>query len=551
MVQQDTKQKNFKVEGESEIEKLVNRSRLLGQDPNLVLFGGGNTSSKILEKNHMGVEKMVLRIKGSGSDLKTIKEDGFSGLYLDELLTSKELDSMSDEDMVEFLAKCMVNANERRPSIETLLHAFIDAPHVDHVHSDAICTLTNHEEAEKTIKEALGEDVAFVSYYRPGFHLSKLVQEYSDSYAVVLEHHGLVTWGDTHEESYLKTLELEDKAKEYIKRNKQESGSDQKEKVSNKDLISLLLTLRGELSKKQKQILSVDDSQLNLANRKDVEKVATAGRSTLEHILRIGKDSLVATNAESCIQEVENFRDRYNSFFEAHKERLPKGYGIHENIDPKVGLIPGAGCFGAGITLSNAKRNIEIAKHTHEAAANVLDLFTEPKNLTDEQAFDIDYWPLELYKLTLAAPVPSLAGYIFLFAGDSTNEVELLEKLLKQGAHILLLSNKSTASDLLNKYASQLIQKADTLSIEESIDHLVLNYGGIDGVFLGGERVVEQADITALNHAFELQQLTGFVVKDDSRELVLNHGEKLDSTSVISVSSGNKDWTSFQSILGN
>ena len=127
---------------------------------------------------------------------------------------------MSDEDMVDYLGRCMVSAAERRPSIETLLHAFIDALHVDHVHSDAICTLTNHENAEELIKEVLGKDVAFVPYCRPGFKLSKIVQQFSGSYAVVLEHHGLVTWGNTHEESYLKTIELEEKAKEYINSHK-------------------------------------------------------------------------------------------------------------------------------------------------------------------------------------------------------------------------------------------------------------------------------------------------------------------------------------------
>ncbi len=225
---------NFQIEGQDELSKLINRSRLLGQDSNLVLYGGGNTSSKIEEVDHLGNSNTVLRIKGSGTDLKTIGEDGFSGVYLDEVLPLKNKDVMTDEEMVDYLAKCMVSATERRPSIETLLHAFLNAKHVDHVHSDAICTLTNHPKGEEIVKKVLGDNVAFVPYLRPGFQLSKTVKQFEDSYAIVLEHHGLVTWGDTHEESYLKTIELEEKARKYIEENKVNFTERQQELLSDR-----------------------------------------------------------------------------------------------------------------------------------------------------------------------------------------------------------------------------------------------------------------------------------------------------------------------------
>src|ERR671935_3045681 len=171
------------IAGSTELERLAARSRLLGADRALVLRGGGNTSSKTLERDHLGRERPVLRIKASGADLATARPEDFTGLYLDELLPLRERASMSDDEMVAFLARCLVEPGSRRPSIETLLHAFLPARHVDHVHADAICALTNSPGAETVVREALGHDVAVVPYVRPGFELSCRVAELAGSAA--------------------------------------------------------------------------------------------------------------------------------------------------------------------------------------------------------------------------------------------------------------------------------------------------------------------------------------------------------------------------------
>ena len=163
--------------GATEIDRLVARSRAIGADPTLVVHGGGNTSTKTRERDHLGRERDVLRIKGSGTDLKTIGPDGFPGLFLDELLPLRDRTAMSDEEMVDYLAHCMVEPGSRRPSIETLLHAFLPARHVDHVHADAICALTNNAEPDRHVRAALGDDVAVVPYVRPGFDLSRQVAD--------------------------------------------------------------------------------------------------------------------------------------------------------------------------------------------------------------------------------------------------------------------------------------------------------------------------------------------------------------------------------------
>ena len=543
----------FTIPGENDINKLVNRSRLLGSDPNLVLYGGGNTSSKIIETDHLGQKHTILRIKGSGCDLKSITEQDFSGLYLEQLLPLLDQDNMSDEEMVDYLAKSMVSAAERRPSIETLLHAFIDALHIDHVHSDAICTLTNHENAEEVIHEALGNDVAFVPYYRPGFMLSKIVQQFSDKYAVVLEHHGLVTWGNTHEESYLKTIELEKKAQEYIKNHKTKKDTTSHHKLQTDQIEKLLLRLRGQLSLNQKQIITIDENQLNLANRNDVIQIATGGRSTLEHILRIGKDSLVISEGEDCKETIQSFQEAYKKYFNKYLERLPAGFDMHENINPKVGLIPGVGCFGAGISLKEAKRNTEIAKHSHEGAANVLDLFNSSRNLTEEQAFDIDYWPLELYKLSLSPPVPNLAGYILFFIGISDQQEELvLEKVLKKGAHVIVLANYSeNLGTIRDTYNNQILLVDNNYSIEQSIQKAILQYGGLDGVIMGNNSTLSNNQLNKLDEIFKIQELTGFVIKTNASSLNVAENLELNSTCIMNVWSDQTALKGILSILGN
>jgi len=120
-----------RVAGASELDALVYRSNLLASDRSVVNFGGGNTSVKVRQRDHAGREVTVLWVKGSGSDLATIDAAGFAGLRLDEILPLRERGEMSDEQMVAYLARCQLDPAMPRPSIETLLHAFTPAAHVD------------------------------------------------------------------------------------------------------------------------------------------------------------------------------------------------------------------------------------------------------------------------------------------------------------------------------------------------------------------------------------------------------------------------------------
>jgi rhamnose utilization protein RhaD (predicted bifunctional aldolase and dehydrogenase) len=425
------------IPGDTELERLVNRSRLIGADPALVVHGGGNTSSKVREVDHLGRQRTVLRIKGSGTDLKTIGADGFPGLFLDELLPLRERAMMSDEEMVAYLAHCMVEPGSRRPSIETLLHAFLSARHVDHVHADAICALTNTPDAARHVRDALGPDVALVPYIRPGFALSRQVGELADSRAVVLEKHGLVTWGETHEESYGRTLELVARAEAYLAERERPTIAAAPD-LDAAATEALLLTLRGLLSADGRRVLHLDRAQRVFADRPDVELVATAARATPDHVLRIGAKSLVLRDPASATAAVAAYADDYETYFARHQHRLPPGLEMLSPL-PRVLLVPGLGAIATGPDARTAQVNAEVAARSHLVTARTLDAFGAVEWLEEADVFDFDYWPLELYKLQSAPPPREFSGHVAIVSGaESALRQAVADRLTREGAHLIL-----------------------------------------------------------------------------------------------------------------
>ncbi len=425
------------IDGTTELERLVSRSRLIGADRSLVLHGGGNTSTKLVETDHLGSERRAIRIKGSGSDLATATAADFPGLWLDDLLPLRERESMTDEEMTAYLARCLVDPEAPRPSIETLLHAFLPAAHVDHVHADAICSLANAPDPAGAVRDALGPDVAVVDYIRPGFELSKRVAELADARAVVLAHHGLVTWGESHGESYGLTIELVERAREYLgEPAKGEPGGELDDDV--------LLRLRGQLGH---VVLATDPGQRVFADRPDVAQLAGL-RSTPDHMLRIGSRTAVGDGAAGA----------------------------------RVVLVPGFGAVTVGLDARTARMRAEIAAHTHASVAATLDRFGGASWLDEQDVQDFENWPLELYKLTLAPPPPELAGRIVLVTGAASGiGGEIARDLAARGAHLVLadLDEIEADSDRIVTVTGDLTDRA---IVDETVHAALASFGGLDAV---------------------------------------------------------------------
>src|SRR6516225_6504039 len=207
----------------SELGQRVYTSRLLGRDRSLVLHGGGNTSVKLQERNLVGEDVELLYVKGSGWDLATIEQEGFAPVRMDHLLKLGKLDALTDLEMANELRSATVRAGAPAPSVEAILHALLPAKYVDHTHADAFISISNTPSGSKRVRDLYGDLVAYVPYVMPGFALARSVarlypeQATARTIGLVLEHHGLFSFGETARESYERMVKLVTLAEEYLR----------------------------------------------------------------------------------------------------------------------------------------------------------------------------------------------------------------------------------------------------------------------------------------------------------------------------------------------
>src|ERR1700710_2283582 len=203
--------------------RLIYRSNILGADQRITNTGGGNTSSKISEKDPLTGEPVeVLWVKGSGGDSASIRLDGFSTLYMDKLRGLKKLyrGPAHEDEMVGYLPHATFNLNPRAASIDTPLHAFVPHPFVDHMHPDAIIAIAASKDGEALTKEIIGDEIGWLPWKRPGFELGlwleKFCLEHPSAKGVILGSHGLFTWGDTPKDCYETTIAIINKAMAWL-----------------------------------------------------------------------------------------------------------------------------------------------------------------------------------------------------------------------------------------------------------------------------------------------------------------------------------------------
>lgn len=518
----------------SPLDELVARSNRIGDDPTLVVYGGGNTSAKGIISDHLGREQRVMWVKGSGADMRGSVAADYPGLRLEELEALRGFDAMSDEEMTALVARALLDPGSRRPSIETLLHAFLPFTHIDHVHADAICALTNHTEGRRVTTEALGDRFAYVDWIRPGFELSRIVGDLADYDGVVLAHHGLVTWGATTEECWAATRRTVDTAVAYVSAHRIAPGPPPAHAdLADDEVERLLLRLRGRLGRR---VLRIDERLRPVADHARVDDIVAGGVSSADHMLRIKPRSLVVRSADEAVARVDAYAADYEAYVARNAALMPEGFDGHDPL-PRVMLVPGVGAITAGASAADAGVLADIALHTHTVAADVVDAFGSPEPLSEVDTFEFDYWPMELYKLTLKPPPPPFAGFVAVVTGAASGIGRgIALELGRLGASLVLADLDSagveaSAVDVARLGPQPQVvvgDQSDEATVRATVRAAVRAYGGLDGIVvnagIGVTGTLEELSLEQWERAQRINLTSGFLLTRESMRVMREQG---------------------------
>ncbi|MBI4348470.1 MAG: class II aldolase/adducin family protein, partial [Elusimicrobia bacterium] len=375
-------------------------SRLIGADPRLVLWGGGNSSIKTREN---GAD--VLWVKSSGVDMKTAGPEGFTALRLDALRRLRDARAMTDDEMLDGQNRALVDPSANRPSIETLLHAWVPAAHVYHTHADDVAGFTCTPRSRERTRRVFGGDVLWVPYARPGFELSKRVAEAVEkapgAWGLILDKHGALTWGKTAREALEAMRRLAREAgadvrlpgdrPEWSSRKARPSGSSVSRWTAAEKIREWI---SGELPKPSVVRWCGAPEVLAFLARPETPAIVRRGPFTMEHALHTKARPLVwrGGTRESLASAVAAYRRWHAAYRQQYAPNAPA-----PEPSPRVVLVPGVGLFAAGRDAKAALVAEEIYLHTIEVISRVAS-FTRYAPLGLKLLAEIEFWPLELRK---------------------------------------------------------------------------------------------------------------------------------------------------------
>lgn len=528
------------------LERLVYRSNLLGDDQRITNTGGGNTSSIAMEKDPLTGEQVeVLWVKGSGGDLRTSKKENFSSLIQEKLTALQKLyhettpngvKTEIEDAMVGLYRHTTFNLNPRASSIDTPLHSFIPAKHVDHMHPNAFIAICATRNSEKITQEVFGDEVVYTPWQRPGFDLGLIFQEichkHPEARGINMGQHGLINWADDDKECYELTLELIERAGRYIEERdlgvdtfegaKYQALSPEEQKVL---LAEILPWLRGQVSVERRFIATVETTEavMEFVNSNAAPRLAALGTSCPDHFLRTKIKPLfvdwdpqnegVAELRQKLAEGLEQYRQDYRDYYEANKE--PESPAMRDP-NPTVILIPGIGMVAFGKNKSESRVTAEFY-NSAIAVMRGAEAIDEYIGLPQKEAFDIEYWALEEAKLQRMPPEREFARKVVVVVGAGSGiGKDMAHLMVDQGAHVVcadlnLEAAQSTAEELTQKVGQGIgvagsglsgcgnaigvqCDVTDRDSISKMLGEVVIAYGGFDhlaitaGIFVPPDR---------------------------------------------------------------
>jgi rhamnulose-1-phosphate aldolase/alcohol dehydrogenase len=526
----------------------VYTSRLIGAEPMLVMHGGGNTSVKSLHRDLFGDDVEAIYVKGSGWNLDSIEPPGLPALDLAYLRRLRDVDELSDVEMVNQLRTHLFDASAPNPSVETLLHAFLPEKFIDHSHADAILALTNQERGAEWVREALGDEVAIVPYVMPGFELAKVAaqvaEESPDATAMVLDLHGLFTWGETARESYQRHVECVTRAEAFLERRAGRRLQPRRPApgplAAPERVAEAAPLLRGALSRAaaaagapRRWILDFrrDAAIDELVTAPDAAAVLATAPLTPDHVIRTKSYPLVLPELDSAapdawVRRVDDalaeYAAAYGRYFEMHARA--KGRQDLRQLDPlpRVLVVRGLGVFTVGASAEAAAIAGDLYQHTAEVKALARRLGPY-RALEDADLFDVEYWSLEQAKLGKSAEKPLARKVALVTGAGGAIGSAIVEALARDGAAVV-------AVDLVPDALARVVDRVgaaagvgscigveadvtDESSMARAFAEACETYGGVDIVVpnagIARSAPIDQLTLADWNQVLEVN-LTGY-----------------------------------------
>ena len=513
----------------------VYTSRLIGADLSLVLHGGGNTSVKSVTKNALGEEVNVLYVKGSGWDLDTLQPPGLPGVQLDHLIKLRQLDSLSDEDMVNEQRTHLLDASSPNPSVETLLHAFLPHKFIDHSHADAILVIADQPDSEALCKKIYGDAMGIVPYIMPGFDLAKAAAEVYeknlDVKGLFLVNHGLFTFGDTAKESYDRHIEAVQQAEDFIASHDTKTLSPVATgtPASGDEILSAIAPcLRGLYTEETGQSWVIhyreDPIARDFASSKECADWSQIGTATPDHVIRTKQKPLLLNpkhigDPEELREEIANALEEYKRSYHRYFETNVHAKGVDKNeLDPlpRIILVAGLGLVAIGKSVKETKIAADIYQHTMDIISKAFNVgqFTP---LKDFDLFDMEYWSLEQAKLGKSKPALTQGKIVYITGAASGIGRATAKLFAKNGASLFLVDrDKKTLSDTVEELrtqfktgiVSQVMDVTDEKAVKESFAYVTREFGGLDILISNAGNAVRgrigDVESATLRQSFEL-----------------------------------------------
>ncbi len=493
--------------GALDLARRVHTSRLLGADPSLVLHGGGNTSVKTVAREVDGTPVEVLYVKGSGWDLATIEAAGFAACRLAPLRRLCALETLSDEAMVTALRAQMLDPAGPTPSVEALLHAFLPGKFVDHTHADAVLALLDQPDAAAIARAVWGDDFLFVPYVMPGFALAAQVAalgaDLAGKHGLILEQHGIFTWGDTAEESYDRMLAGVRAAGDWRRANRPPVVG------AGATLAPDHLARRRQLAPRVRGALTRagfgrfvlewrdEPSILALLAHPAARDLTARGTVTPDHVIRTKPSPMwlalpEAADGDALRQMVDAAVRTYADAYAAYVTRGASARGrTVDQLDgaPRIVFVPGCGALTIGRSLADARITGDILARAAQVMldAEAVGRFTPVSEL---DLFDVEYWSLEQAKVAKSPGGAALAGRIALVTGAASGIGRATaERLLALGAHVLLTDRATDPLEVAvralgprfgARVAHTALDVTDARSVTAAVSACVDRFGGLD-----------------------------------------------------------------------